>query len=48
MTKKTLYPTPEPIKINPMGVILMSFLFALIFFIIGVMTMHYPSLTGVI
>lgn len=48
MTKKTLYPVSEPIKINPLGIVLMSFLFALIFFIIGIMTVHYPSMTGVI
>lgn len=48
MTKKNLYPVPEPVKINPLGIILMSFLFALIFFIIGIMTVHYPSMTGVI
>lgn len=46
--KKSLYPVHEPIKINPIGVIFMAFIFALVFFMIGVATMHYPSLTGVI
>ena len=48
MSKKSLYPTPEPIRINPLGVIVMSFIFALVFFLIGIATMHYPSITGVI
>ena len=46
--KPSLYPVSEPVKVNPVGVVLMSFVFALIFFIIGFMTMHYPKITGVI
>lgn len=42
MKKNSLYPVPEPVKINPIGIILMCFVFALIFFFIGVATMHYP------
>ena len=48
MVKKSLYPTPEPIRINPLGVILMSFIFALVFFIIGMLTMHYPMNGGLV
>lgn len=39
--KKSLYPVPEPIKINPSAVIVMSFIFALVFFGIGLATRHY-------
>jgi len=42
MSKKSLYPVPEPIKINPMGVLIMSFIFALVFFMIGFAFRHYP------
>lgn len=42
MKRNDLYPVPEPVKVNPFGIILMCFIFALIFFIIGVATMHYP------
>lgn len=45
---KRLYPVAEPVEVNPAGVIVMSFVFALIFFIIGLMTMHYPSMGGII
>ena len=50
MAKKgNLYPPiVEPITINPLGVIIMSFVFALVFFVIGVITMHYPKIAGVI
>ena len=50
MAKKgNLFPTiVEPITINPLGVIIMSFAFALVFFVIGVLTMHYPKIAGVI
>ena len=48
MTKKSLCPVAEPIKVNPIGVIFWIFIFALVFFIIGVATMHYPSIQGVI
>ena len=48
MVKKSLYPTPEPIKVNPLGVIFMAFAFALLFFIIGFATMHYPKIASVI
>lgn len=50
MTKKgSLYPPiVEPVTINPLGVIIMAFIFALVFFIIGVLTMHYPKIAGVI
>lgn len=48
MTKKSLYPVAEPIKVNPIGVIFWIFIFALVFFVIGVATMHYPSIQGVI
>lgn len=49
-TKKpqSLYPVSEPVKVNPMGIVLMSFVFALIFFVIGILTMHYPKIAGVI
>jgi len=44
MKKNDLYPVQEPItiKINPAGVVLMAFIFALVFFLIGIATMHYP------
>lgn len=48
MKKRSLYPVAEPIKINPLGVLVMSFTFALAFFIIGFVTVHYPSMAGVI
>lgn len=49
MTKKrSLYPVAEPVKVNPFGVILMSFSFALVFFVIGILTMHYPKIVGVV
>lgn len=50
MTRKgSLYPpVAEPITINPLGVIFMSFIFALVFFVIGVLTMHYPKIVGAI
>ena len=48
MTKKTLYPVPEPVTINPLGIVLMAFIFALAFFIIGILTMHYPHIASVI
>ena len=43
-----LRPTPDPIRVNPVGIVVMSFLFALFFFILGILTMHYPKITGVI
>ena len=47
--KSSLYPPiAEPITINPLGVILMSFIFALVFFVIGILTMHYPKIAGVV
>lgn len=46
--KKSLYPTPEPVKINPMAFLFWIFIFALVFFAIGVWTVHYPSISGVI
>ena len=46
--KKSLYPVIEPVKINPFGVILMCFIFALIFFFIGYATMHYPMNAGLV
>lgn len=46
--KKTLYPVAEPVKANPFVIILMSFLFALVFFIIGFATQHYPKLVTMI
>lgn len=50
MAKKgNLYPPiVEPVTINPMGVIIMTFTFALVFFVIGILTMHYPHLASVI
>lgn len=48
MAKKSLYPVAEPIKVNPVGVIFWCFIFALVFFVIGIATMHYPSIQGVI
>ena len=48
MEKKSLYPAPKPIKINIFGIILMAFAFALLFFIIGTLTMHYPKIVSVI
>lgn len=46
--KKDLYPAPEPVKVNPLGVIFWAFLFAFVFFVIGVLTMHYPKIVSVI
>lgn len=46
--KKSLYPAPEPVKINPMAFLFWIFIFALVFFAIGVWTVHYPSIAGVI
>ncbi len=48
MKKRSLYPVAEPVKVNPLGVLFMSFAFALVFFIIGFLTVHYPSMAGVI
>lgn len=48
MPKKSLYPVAEPVKVNPVGVVFWSFIFALVFFIIGFATMHYPKIAGVI
>lgn len=48
MKRKSLYPAAEPIVINPMGVIFWAFIFALVFFAIGIATMHYPSIEGII
>ena len=50
MAKKgSLYPPiVEPVTINPLDVILMIFIFALVFFVIGVLTMHYPHLASVV
>ena len=42
MKKNDLYPVPEPIKINPLGIVVMAFIFALVFFLVGIATMHYP------
>lgn len=42
--KKSLYPIPDPIQVNPMGVLIWSFIFALAFFVIGIMTVHYPKM----
>ena len=46
--KKSLYPAPEPVKINPRAFLFWIFIFAVVFFTIGVWTVHYPSLAGVI
>ena len=43
-----LNPAPEPIEISPIKLIVMSLIFALVFFILGILTMHYPKITGVI
>ena len=48
MSKKSLYPVAEPVKVSPVGVIFWAFIFALVFFAIGVATMHYPSIQAVI
>ena len=48
MKKRSLYPVAEPVKVNPLGVLFMSFTFALVFFVIGILTMHYPKIAGVI
>lgn len=48
MKKSSLYPAPDPIKINPLAFIFWIFVFAVVFFAIGICTVHYPSLTGVI
>lgn len=45
--KKSLYPVPDPIEVNPFGIMVMCFAFALIFFIIGVVTRHYTTLQSV-
>lgn len=46
--KRSLYPVLEPIRVNPMGVVFWSFVFALVFFLIGICTMHYPKIASVI
>lgn len=46
--KRSLYPVSEPVKVNPLGVIFWTFSFALVFFVIGIMTVHYPSIQAVI
>lgn len=48
MEKKSLYPAAKPVKVNILGIILMAFAFALLFFIIGTLTMHYPKIGSVI
>ncbi|MBR3140577.1 MAG: hypothetical protein IKF11_06900 [Methanobrevibacter sp.] len=46
--RKGLYPAPQPIKINPLAFIFWIFIFAFVFFVIGMWTVHYPSIAGVI
>ena len=46
--KADLHPAKDPIQINITLVILMCIIFALLFFILGVCTRHYPSISAVI
>jgi len=47
MSKKSLYPA-KTVTVNPVVLIGMIVLFAIIFFLIGVWTMHYPHMEAVI
>lgn len=44
--RKSLYPSPEPVTINPKAFLFWIFVFALAFFVIGIWTVHYPAITG--
>ena len=48
MTKKSLYPAQKEVKVDVLTMILMAIFFALFFFVIGIMTMHYPKIMSVI